>query len=72
MPSPFGESGVKIEVIERLILAYARSEEELNKFIEFLRKHYPSVMAGPVQYNNRDPFEGGVRAYITVVGEADE
>ena len=60
-------------MIERLILIYARTEPELRDLEEFLKKHFAAVVQGaPVQRNTRPPYNGGVRAYFTLVGEAEE
>ena len=57
---------------ERLLLVYAQTEEEFQAFVEFLKKHFLSVIPSGTSINARDPFKDGVRAYVTVVGEAKE
>jgi len=59
-------------VTERLVLVYTQTEEELQSFVDFLKKHFPSVRSLGTNHNDRDPYKDGVRAYVNVVGDAKE
>jgi len=57
---------------ERLILVYASTEEEFQSFMDFLKKHFLSATCIGINHNDREPFKGGCRGYVTLVGEAKE
>lgn len=57
---------------EKSVLVYARTEEEIQDFVNFLKRHYQSVICTGVNHNTREPFKGGYRGYITVTGDLKE
>jgi len=57
---------------ERLVMVQAQSEEDFRSFVDFLKKHFSSVVDTGTTINAREPFKGGVRGYITLIGDAKE